>query len=100
VCSGHSAVPGHLHARSIPHKPSERDPLMAGFGDRFKEIRYSVHLIERASFAKQAFVGIQPFVDCNVRTASLIINMILINKGYRLASIHPDRRKAYIGNKY
>ena len=42
-------------------------------------------------------VRIHPFDDCNARGARLLMNLILIKKGYPPAIIHVEDRKEYIG---
>jgi len=56
----------------------------------------SAHPIELAAFAHRKLVDIHPFVDGNGRTARLLMNLILINRGYQIISIPPILRRDYI----
>ena len=49
-----------------------------------------------AANAHLQLVHIHPFVDGNGRTASLLMNLILLQHGYPLAIIENSNRKAYI----
>jgi len=55
-----------------------------------------MHAVELAGEAHYRFVTIHPFVDGNGRTARLLMNMILMMKGYPPAIIRKNDRLAYI----
>ncbi len=55
-----------------------------------------MHAVELAAEAHYRFVTIHPFVDGNWRTARLLMNMILMMKGYPSAIIRKNDRLAYI----
>jgi Fic family protein len=55
-----------------------------------------MHAVELAAEAHYRFVTIHPFVDGNGRTARLLMNMILMMKGYPPAIIRKNDRLAYI----
>ena len=55
-----------------------------------------MHAVELAAEAHYRFVTIHPFIDGNGRTARLLMNMILMMKGYPPAIIRKNDRLAYI----
>ena len=55
-----------------------------------------MHAVELAAEAHYRLVTIHPFVDGNGRTARLLMNMILMMKGYPSAIIRKNDRLAYI----
>ncbi len=57
-----------------------------------------MHAIELAAEAHYRLVTIHPFVDGNGRTARLLMNMILMMKGYPPAIIRKKDRLAYIAS--
>ena len=69
---------------------------MRNFVRKLNEVSATLHPMELASFAHLKLVEIHPFVDDNGRTARLLMNLILLNKGYHIISIPPIRRSEYI----
>lgn len=55
-----------------------------------------LHPVQLAAYAHRRLVDIHPFQDGNGRTARLLMNLILINKGYCVVSIPPILRHDYI----
>lgn len=55
-----------------------------------------MHPILLAAYAHRRLVDIHPFTDGNGRTARLLMNMVLINKGYCIVTIPPVLRHDYI----
>lgn len=55
-----------------------------------------LHAVELAAEAHYRLVAIHPFIDGNGRTARLLMNMILMMKGYPPAIIRKNDRLAYI----
>ncbi len=55
-----------------------------------------MHAVELAAEAHYRFVTIHPFIDGNGRTARLLMNMILMMKGFPPAIIRKNDRLAYI----
>ena len=49
-----------------------------------------------AAWAHRRLVDIHPFADGNGRTARLLMNLILVNRGYFVVSIPPVLRQEYI----
>jgi len=56
------------------------------------------HPVKIASDAHLKLVSIHPFVDGNGRTARLLLNMLLMKKGYPPALIRKEDRQAYISS--
>lgn len=57
-----------------------------------------MHAVELAAEAHYRLVTIHPFIDGNGRTARLLMNMILMMKGYPPAIIHKKDRLAYLNS--
>jgi len=70
--------------------------LMTGLVDKLNAEWNQIHPIKLAAFAHRKFVDIHPFADGNGRTARLLMNLILINRGYQIVSIPPILRPEYI----
>lgn len=56
----------------------------------------SMHPVLLAAYAHRHLVDIHPFQDGNGRTARLLMNLVLVNKGYCIVSIPPVLRHEYI----
>ncbi len=56
----------------------------------------TMHPVLLSAYAHRRLVDIHPFEDGNGRTARLLMNLILINKGYCIISIPPVMRHEYI----
>ncbi len=80
----------------IPPKASEVPNLMREFVNKLSEYKTTMHPIEYAAYAHRRLVDIHPFVDGNGRTARLLMNLILINRGYVAVSISPVLRFDYM----
>ncbi len=57
-----------------------------------------IHPVELAAEAHYRLVTIHPFVDGNGRTARLLMNLILLMKGYPWAIIKKEDRLNYINS--
>ena len=77
-------------------KPKEIPPLMKTFINEANKIQKSNHPVVAAAFIHLRFVQIHPFVDGNGRVARLIMNFILLKKGYPIVVIPPSLRLDYI----
>ena len=80
----------------VPPTSEEIPMLMKAFIDELNEKSRNLHPVILAAFAHRKLVDIHPFVDGNGRTARLIMNLILVNKGYQIVSIPPILRVEYI----
>ncbi|MDR0491579.1 MAG: Fic family protein [Oscillospiraceae bacterium] len=81
----------------LPPTADEVAPLMKAFITELNEKSQKLHPVILAAFAHRRLVGIHPFTDGNGRTARLLMNLILVNKGYQIVSIPPILRVEYIG---
>ncbi|MCD8003449.1 MAG: Fic family protein [Clostridia bacterium] len=80
----------------VPPKADEVPKLMSNFVRNLKTAEKELHPIALAAFAHEKLVEIHPFVDGNGRTSRLLMNLILLNKGYVAVSIPPVLRFEYI----
>ncbi len=90
--TGEVAVTGASHqppsATEVPYLMSN---LISWFGHNQKRL----HPIELSAIIHHKLVSIHPFVDGNGRTARLLMNIILMQKGYPLVIILKNDRKTY-----
>jgi len=80
----------------LPPASDEVPELMKMFAFELNEKSRRLHPVMLAAFAHKRLVDIHPFTDGNGRTARLLMNLILINKGYQIVSIPPIMRSEYI----
>lgn len=80
----------------VPPAAEEVPTLMAAFVEELRRKRDTLHPVELAAWAHRRLVDIHPFQDGNGRTARLLMNLILVNKGYCVVSIPPVFRYEYI----
>jgi len=80
----------------MPPKPEDVPVLMKELVTMLVEKWDNTHPIRLAAFAHRKLVDIHPFVDGNGRTARLLMNLILINRGYQIVIIPPILRRDYI----
>ena len=73
--------------------PAEVPALMADFATWLSR---AAHTPETAFLAHLKLVGIHPFNDGNGRTARLLMNLVLLQKGYPPVAVRPQDRPAYI----
>lgn len=71
--------------------PSLMNDLVRWVGDQ----QGKMHIVELSAILQHRFVHIHPFFDGNGRTARLIMNVLLLQKGYPLAIILKNDRKRY-----
>jgi len=76
---------GHANAYDFMLETARSDPF-----------EFNEHPVILSAYAHQRLVDIHPFEDGNGRTARLLMNLILINKGYQIVSIPPVLRQEYI----
>lgn len=82
----------------VPPTPEQVPILMKNFVENLVEKQESLHPVLFAAYAHKRLVDIHPFVDGNGRTARLLMNMILLNKGYAIATISPVLRVEYLNS--
>lgn len=80
----------------VPPTAEEVPPMMAAFIDDLNAKKDKLHPVELSAYAHRRLVDIHPFQDGNGRTARLLMNLILVNKGYCVVSIPPVLRHDYI----
>lgn len=80
----------------IPPAAEDVPNLMQKFIAELHEKRECLHPMELAAYAHRRLVDIHPFQDGNGRTARLLMNLILVNRGYCIVSIPPILRHDYI----
>mgnify|MGYP006070834939 FL=1 len=80
----------------IPPTADEVPGLMAELVEDLNQRKNDTHPVLLAAYAHRRLVDIHPFQDGNGRTARLLMNLILVNKGYCVVSIPPVLRHEYI----
>ena len=80
----------------LPPKPEEVPAQMQTFINVLTEKWETAHPVLLSAFAHRKLVDIHPFIDGNGRTARLLMNLILISRGYQIISIPPILRIDYI----
>ncbi len=80
----------------LPPAAEDVPGCMVSFIKEMAEGQGTLHPIELAAYAHRRLVDIHPFQDGNGRTARLLMNLILINRGYCIVSIPPILRHDYI----
>jgi len=76
--------------------PEKIPDLMKSFIINMDAAAKKLHPVEYSAAAHKDFVFIHPFVDGNGRVARLLMNLILLQKGYCIAIIPPVLRGDYI----
>ena len=80
----------------VPPAAEDINGLMLELISELNEKKDVLHPIHLAAHAHCRLVDIHPFQDGNGRTARLLMNLILVNKGYCIVSIPPILRHDYI----
>ena len=80
----------------MPPKHEEVAKLMDCFINELNYKSDKLHPLVLSAFAHKSLADIHPFIDGNGRTARLLMNLILLNKGYQVISIPPILRQDYI----
>ena len=86
-----------LGSTTILPNPRKLQSLMDNFLQWLKQ-ENKLHAVELAAEAHYRLVTIHPFIDGNGRTGRLLMNMILMMKGYPPAIIRKNDRLAYISS--
>ncbi|MGR3309651.1 MAG: Fic family protein [Candidatus Brocadiales bacterium] len=76
--------------------PEKVPLLMEEFASKVKDLEKEYHPVEYSALAHKEFIFIHPFIDGNGRIARLLMNLILLQKGYVIAIIPPILRTEYI----
>lgn len=76
--------------------PQKVPGLMKEFIEGLKDLKKKNHPVEYAALAHKDIAFIHPFIDGNGRVARLLMNLILLQKGYCIAIIPPILRGDYI----
>jgi Fic family protein len=77
-------------------KPIGVPLLMKEFIQEIPKIQKELHPVFVAALLHVKLVTIHPFIDGNGRTASLLMNLILLQNGYPVTIVPPLMRSAYI----
>jgi len=80
----------------LPPIPEDVPQQMREFVEELNSKKDSLHPVVLAAFAHRRLVDIHPFANGNGRIARLLMNMVLLNKGYQIISIPPTLRHEYI----
>jgi len=78
----------------VPPPPEEVPTLMSEFVIELNRQK-DLHPVLLSAYAHRRLAEIHPFVDGNGRTARLLMNLVLVNAGYRVVSIPPIYRHSY-----
>ena len=78
-----------------PPLPVELFPMLTDFFRWYHRNKSRLHPVELAAIAHLKFVTIHPFGDGNGRVSRLIMNFILIKRGYPMMDIEYERRNRY-----
>lgn len=82
----------------IPPQPAKVPALMKAFAKRIPAMRKKSHPVEFAALLHKELVAIHPYVDGNGRTARLLMNLALVQRGYVVTIIPPILRREYISS--
>lgn len=80
----------------FPH-PKELEGQMKALSEWINAERNKLHPVEFAALLHLKFVTIHPFIDGNGRTARLLTNLALIQKGYLPVIVPPILKMEYNG---
>ena len=80
----------------LPPAYEDVPKLMSGFVTEVNAKKDTFQPVLLSAFVHRRLVDIHPFTDGNGRTARLLMNLILVNKGYQVISIPPVLRHDYI----
>jgi Fic family protein len=80
----------------VPPAPEEVPSLMAAFVNQLNTQWFRLHPVHLAAFAHKRLADIHPFIDGNGRTARLLMNLVLINRGYQIVIIPSVMRLDYM----
>jgi Fic family protein len=73
------------NSRLVPPPPHMVGMFMEKFRESFADRKDVFHPVCLAAYAHLRFAQIHPFIDGNGRIARLLMNLILVNKGYQFS---------------
>lgn len=79
----------------FPPEAREVPSLMKGIVNWFEQNKKKLHPIELAAILHHKLVHVHPFFDGNGRTARLVMNLVLMSRGYPLVIILKNDRRRY-----
>ena len=82
----------------VPPAQEEVPQLMTELITELNNKSNKLHPVMLAAYAHRRLVDIHPFTDGNGRCARLLMNLILVNKGYQIITIPPILRNEYISS--
>lgn len=77
-------------SKHVPPQPYMLQSLMEAYFLFYETFKDQLHSVVMAAEMHERLVSIHPFIDGNGRTARLVMNLILLQKGYPLAIIAGD----------
>lgn len=89
---------GNVMISGSNHRPPEAfevPKLMDEYVKWLRQYQNKMHPVQLAALAHHRLVHIHPFTDGNGRTARLVMNLILLQKGYPLVIILKNDRQKY-----
>lgn len=89
---------GKVYIGGADHQPPdffEVPALMQELMEWFKENKDKLHPVELAALFHHKLVYIHPFFDGNGRTSRLVMNLLLMSKGYPLVIVLKNDRRIY-----
>lgn len=89
---------GKVYIGGAVHQPPdffEVPPLMHELMEWFEENKGKLHPVELAALFHHKLVYIHPFFDGNGRTSRLVMNLLLMSKGYPLVIVLKNDRRIY-----
>lgn len=89
-------VPARISGSAVVMPNPRKVPDLMNEFFSWLENETKMHAVELAAEAHYRFVTIHPFIDGNGRAARLLMNMILMMRGYPPAIIRKNDRLAYI----
>ena len=90
--TGNVMISGSKHT---PPEAFEVQKLMQGLVNWIRKNAQRLHPVELAAIAHHKITHIHPFFDGNGRTARLLMNLLLMQRGYPLVVILKNDRKKY-----
>lgn len=84
-------------SRHEPPQPFLLNKMMEDYFIHYRQQKGALHPVILAAEMHERLVSIHPFIDGNGRTARLVMNLLLLRKGYTVANLKGDEasRMAY-----